>query len=223
MKNNEGENRWCYRLFLSPSAFVTFVNWLVYVIPTTTRSCINDLASINNSSMKNRDTWERCKEANETIQSSQDYIPLHSGGNPTCVSTSPTRHHDLNQHNTQPPQPVQTQLETSYKGANFFTCKTTSEEPQRQSRRNSPPSHCRRDVSTEKENVLAANKVDNTLLCILMVDKYDTVTLIKSLWEGRCYIFAGVRCLKHLLTGIIACSRKPFLTILETLFMNLYN
>lgn len=165
VKNNEGENRWCYRLFLSPSALVTFVNWLVYVIPTTTRSCINDLASINNSSMKNRDTWESCKEANETIQSSQDYIPLQSGGNPTCVSISPTRHHDLNQHNTQPPQPVQT------------------EDILQRSELLHLQDHLSRDVSTEKENVLAGTKVDNTLLCILMVKKYDTLWHWLDLFE----------------------------------------
>lgn len=171
--------------------------------------------------MKNLDTWERCKEANETIQSSQDNIALHSGGNPTCVSTSPTRHHDLNQHNTQPPQPVQTEdiLQRSDLLHLQHHLRRTTETVKKEFTTKSL--HERR-FYRERER-LSNNQSYNTLLCILMVEKYDTLTLIRSLWEGRCYIFAGVRCLKHLLTGIIACSGKPFLSILETLFMNLYN
>lgn len=158
------------------------------------------------------------QRSQRNYKSSQDNIPLHSGGNPTCVSTSPTRHHDLNQHNTQPPQPVQTEdilqrsdllhlqdhlRRTTETVKKEFTTKSLQE----------------RRFYRERASVLATTKV----VYLNGWEIWHTVTLIRSLWEGRCYIFAGVRCLKHLLTGIIACSRKPFLSILETLFVNLYN
>lgn len=172
--------------------------------------------------MKNLDTWERCKEANVTIQSSQDNIPLHSGGNPTCVSTSRTRHHDLNQHNTQPPQPVQTKdiLQRSDLLHLQDHLGRTTETVKKEFTTKSLQERC---FYRERECLSNNQSWQHTFMYLNGWEIWHIVTLIRSLWEGRCYIFAGIWCLKHLLTGIIACSRKPFSSILETLFMNLYN
>lgn len=71
----------------------------------------------------------------------------------TATSAYANRRHPRKERSTSPARPPQKNHRDSQEGIH----------------------HCRRDVSKEKENVLATTKAENTLLYILMVEKYDTL------------------------------------------------